>query len=430
MVGSLVTKRKGNSAASSKIMTSPPRGSNSQPSDHRLALNICVKLQQVEESDLSRRDGDGSSSERAVHVVNGRITPIHITRDSDADQSCLFLLAHGVMVAQCRVKAVSPRDLRHPIYPDLQGIVVDWIQRFSLGNAHRPSRIPSSHEAKPLVWLSISHLLDAPAIRGRSLALSTSTSLSRRILSPSTSGRAREAREALPFSLTLKVPSSQFPNPFSAILSYKSSSSIYTRSAPGEIQVSYGIHHQGPETLPGLEHYGSWLWKSTFLKDDTGAPPSLHGRFTYESVMTEIEKDIGSAGIQLRAALRVPLPPAAVEELDFTPAFQSLARSSITADLMHAVLDIAKGIMVFDHPMLCFPALTPDPLLFKTDDPTAGFILDLDFPAEPSSITSRVPGLHRHEASTLRFAAYDRLTPHIAPPPSPLHPQQLRAFRR
>ncbi|KAJ7605569.1 hypothetical protein FB45DRAFT_879356 [Roridomyces roridus] len=50
------------------------------------------------------------------------------------------------------------------------------------------------------------------------------------------------------------------------------------------------------------------------------------------------------------------------------------------------------SIVAFDDPMLCFPALTPNRLVFKTDSPTAGFILDLDFPDEPTSITHCVSG--------------------------------------
>ncbi|KAJ7616418.1 hypothetical protein FB45DRAFT_1063890 [Roridomyces roridus] len=185
---------------------------------------------------------------------------------------------------------------------------------------------------------------------------------------------------------------------------------------------------EAPKCMVGNASWGRALWRllteDFFLRKRAiaaGGPPSLQGRFTYESLMAEIEKDVGRACIQLRSALRVPLPPAAVDELYFKPIFQSLVRSSNTSDLMHAVI----GIIAFDDPLLCFPALTPDCLLFKPDEPTAGFILDLDLPEEPGSITHCIPGrlLRRHAASTLRFAAYDRITPQSPPPPDTLHPR-------
>ncbi|KAJ7605568.1 hypothetical protein FB45DRAFT_1012491 [Roridomyces roridus] len=99
----------------------------------------------------------------------------------------------------------------------------------------------------------------------------------------------------------------------------------------------------------------TWAWALWLLVTEeyflekrsiaAGAAPSLHGRFTYENVMAEIEKDVGRAGIhdQFSCVLRRSLPLSAVAKLSFKPAFQSLTRNSNIADMMHAVVDIAKA---------------------------------------------------------------------------------------
>ncbi|KAJ7438540.1 hypothetical protein B0H11DRAFT_2104494 [Mycena galericulata] len=141
--------------------------------------------------------------------------------------------------------------------------------------------------------------------------------------------------------------------------------------------------------------------------------PMLHGRVSYANVMAIIEKDVGPSELVFRAALRVPLPPPKADELSLKPAFQCLLHIGTIPELMHAVVDIAKGITQFPDPSLCFPALTPDRMLFQTQhlttDGPLGFILDLDRPDEPSSHTE-CAGEHYFNPRARRFAAYDLAT--------------------
>ncbi|KAJ7641025.1 hypothetical protein FB45DRAFT_899286, partial [Roridomyces roridus] len=320
------------------------------------------------------------------------------------------------MVADCRVNVVSPKDL----LPDLQGVVADWMQNL--------------HEYHLRTEQSLSGGFPFPIF----------LRCPRRVWEPD--GVLVSLDEFEPADPILADQRSCTAGPRgAAVLPHNESSLV---SVPQSVQCNlelqilvihlYDINStrsflwETPKCLVEDTTWARALWLSVteeyFLERRSiaaGAAPSLHGRLTYESVMAEIEKEAGRDEIQLRSALRVPLPPAAVDELDFKPAFQSLARSSNTTDLMQAVVDIGKAIVAFDDPMLGFPALTPDRLLFKTDDPNTGFILDLDLLDEPTSITHCVPGrlLHRHAARSLRFAAYDRITPHIAPPPDTLHPR-------
>ncbi|KAJ7101347.1 hypothetical protein B0H15DRAFT_796168 [Mycena belliarum] len=139
---------------------------------------------------------------------------------------------------------------------------------------------------------------------------------------------------------------------------------------------------------------------------------------TYEKVIAIIERDVGSSELVFRAALRVPLPPAIPYELELIqkPTYQSLIHSVAPADFKRAVVDIAKTIIELRDVDLCFPAITPDRMLFQHQQLSAGrpcgFILDLDPLAMSSSLTD-CAGQH-HDPRALRLAAYDlAAAPHL-----------------
>ncbi|KAJ7438541.1 hypothetical protein B0H11DRAFT_2293816 [Mycena galericulata] len=146
-----------------------------------------------------------------------------------------------------------------------------------------------------------------------------------------------------------------------------------------------------------------------------------------ENIVALIEKEVGPSDLLFRAALRELLPPPKTEKLSQKPAFQCLLHIGTISEFMHAVVDIAKGITRFSDPSLCFPALTPDRMLFQTQHLTTagpvGFILDLDYPDEPSSRTEYTREQYLNPRA-LRFAAYDLVattTPRHYPTLYPRH---------
>ncbi|KAJ7690185.1 hypothetical protein B0H17DRAFT_1290194 [Mycena rosella] len=146
--------------------------------------------------------------------------------------------------------------------------------------------------------------------------------------------------------------------------------------------------------------------------------PTLCGRLTHGSLMTIIVSDFGPGELVFRAALRAPLPLPAPAEIAAKPAFESLIHIPTVSQFKRAVIDIANAIEKSNDAALCFPALTPDRMLFQHHNlsPTSplGFVLDLDHLDAPESLTA-CAGVHP-AALAMRFAAYDLISGPSVPP--------------
>ncbi|KAJ7688021.1 hypothetical protein B0H17DRAFT_1203219 [Mycena rosella] len=153
--------------------------------------------------------------------------------------------------------------------------------------------------------------------------------------------------------------------------------------------------------------------------------PTLCGRLTHGSLMAIMVRDVGPGELVFRAALRVSLPLPAPAELAAKPAFESLIHILTVAQFKRAVIDIVRAIEKSNDATLCFPALTPDRMLFQYHNLSStsplGFVLDLDPLDAPESLTACAGA--RPAALAMRFAAYDLISGASVPPPPALLPR-------